>query len=362
MTWSSRNQARAVDAAFRDCVIAAGQLEREAEAAVGGTLDALRDIDDALLVRLRQDLESLPATVLVDAAGRDRFQAAVAASIQAAADRSRPQLARAVTVEVASITASELVARLVLRGAATSGLIGASVASAPVSLGVGLATGLAVNHAVSRAIDRWADPWGTLIGLLNSRLSGLRRLVLGAAHGDDAALALMRHGALAEPLVAGLDRPAARALAALAPRQARRLAILADSGELARIGRTSELLAVVARFGDRAMAFVWDHKGGAGDLGGAGGVPGRPATLPQMAQRNWPGPSPGRWPRGRAGSPSRQPEASTGGSSPPAPRPSSPWRCERGGGELRGLPRSGGVARLHGWSSPAPARRGWSIS
>ena len=62
-------------------------------------------------------------------------------------------------------------------------------------------------------------------------------------------------------MVSNLGRPAARALAALGPRQARRLAILADSGELARIGRTPELLAIVARFGDRAMAFVWDHKG-----------------------------------------------------------------------------------------------------
>jgi hypothetical protein len=88
-----------------------------------------------------------------------------------------------------------------------------------------------------------------------------RQLALRAAHGEDAALALNRHGALAEPLIAGLGRPAARALAALGPRQARRLAILADSGELARIGRTPELLAVLARFGDRAMAFVWDHKG-----------------------------------------------------------------------------------------------------
>ena len=88
-----------------------------------------------------------------------------------------------------------------------------------------------------------------------------RRLALCAAHGDEAALALIRHGDLAEPLIAGLGRPAARALTSLGPRQARRLAILADSGELARIGRTPELLAVVARFGDRAMSFIWDHKG-----------------------------------------------------------------------------------------------------
>ena len=80
-------------------------------------------------------------------------------------------------------------------------------------------------------------------------------------HGDDAAAALLRHGAVAEPLIAAGGHPAAEALAALSPRAARRLAILAEAGDLARIGRTPELLAVVGRYGDRAMTFVWRHKG-----------------------------------------------------------------------------------------------------
>ena len=178
LTWSSRHHAGAVDAAFRECVLDQDGLERAAEAAIAGTLDALRDVDDALLVRLRQDLENLPAAMPVDLAGRDRSQAALAASIQAVAARSQPQLARAVAVEVASIAASEVVAKLVLRAAITSGLISASAASAPVSLGVGLAAGLAVDHAISWAVDRWADPRGTLVGLLDARLAQLRRLVL----------------------------------------------------------------------------------------------------------------------------------------------------------------------------------------
>ena len=146
-----------------------------------------------------------------------------------------------------------------------------------------------------------------------------RRLALCAAHGDEAALALIRHGDLAEPLVARLGRPAARALAALGPRQARRLAILADSGDLARIGRTPELLAVVTRFGDRAMAFVWDHKGR---------WPSRlcwrrswPTRGPSSTgPRLWPVPSPGRWPRCPAESPPSWRVVSTGGSSPCAAR------------------------------------------
>ena len=36
---------------------------------------------------------------------------------------------------------------------------------------------------------------------------------------------------------------------------------MAKGGELASLGRTPELLEVVARHGDRAMDFIWRHKG-----------------------------------------------------------------------------------------------------
>ena len=58
-----------------------------------------------------------------------------------------------------------------------------------------------------------------------------------------------------------LARSSSRAMAALAPRNARRLAILAEDGALARSGRWGELVAVIERHGDRAMDFVWRHKG-----------------------------------------------------------------------------------------------------
>jgi hypothetical protein len=88
-----------------------------------------------------------------------------------------------------------------------------------------------------------------------------RRLALVARHGDAAAGALVRHRRVAEPLVKVLGEPAARALAAVGPRNARRLAMMTETGELARLARPDELLEVVGRFGDRAMEFVWKHKG-----------------------------------------------------------------------------------------------------
>ena len=87
------------------------------------------------------------------------------------------------------------------------------------------------------------------------------RLALCARYGDDAAAALLKHGEIAAPLIESLGKPATTALAALSTRNGRRLAILADEGALQQIGRSDELLAVVGKFGDRAMDFIWRNKG-----------------------------------------------------------------------------------------------------
>lgn len=87
------------------------------------------------------------------------------------------------------------------------------------------------------------------------------RLAMFVRYGDDAAQALMKHRTLAADLIEALHAPAAKALAKVGDRNARRLALMHKSGDLARIGRTDELLGVVGRYGDRAMEFIWNHKG-----------------------------------------------------------------------------------------------------
>jgi hypothetical protein len=81
-----------------------------------------------------------------------------------------------------------------------------------------------------------------------------------ARHVGNAARAVAPHLNVGMTLVP-LARSSGRAMAALAPRNACRLAILAEDGALARTGRWSELLAVIERHGDRAMDFIWRHKG-----------------------------------------------------------------------------------------------------
>lgn len=87
-----------------------------------------------------------------------------------------------------------------------------------------------------------------------------RRLKLLARYGDDAAEAMLKHKGLAEPLLASFKKPAGKALAALDGQNARRLSMLAESGDLAKIGRTDALLDVIGRYGNRGMDFIWRNK------------------------------------------------------------------------------------------------------
>ena len=90
-----------------------------------------------------------------------------------------------------------------------------------------------------------------------------RAMQLVLRHGEEAAAALVKSRGVALPAIESLGKPAIRAFGTIgSPRNARRLAMMAaDGGELARIGRTPEVLAVIGKYGDKAMEFIWKHKG-----------------------------------------------------------------------------------------------------
>lgn len=88
-----------------------------------------------------------------------------------------------------------------------------------------------------------------------------RRLAQFVRHGDDAAEAMMKHKDIVLPLLDRCAGSAAQAFKTVSGRSARRLAMMEDAGELAKIGATDKLLAVVGRFGDKAADFIWRNKG-----------------------------------------------------------------------------------------------------
>jgi hypothetical protein len=77
--------------------------------------------------------------------------------------------------------------------------------------------------------------------------------------GDDAGRALLRHKSVAVPLLETYGSTAARAMAVVNPRNGRRLIMLAKTYD--RMQQTRKVMEVVAKYGDKAAEFVWEHKG-----------------------------------------------------------------------------------------------------
>ncbi|MGC8542076.1 MAG: hypothetical protein ACP5QA_15805 [Phycisphaerae bacterium] len=89
--------------------------------------------------------------------------------------------------------------------------------------------------------------------------AGSRELV--AKYGVDAGKAIIAHPAAAEDVIAAEGRPAIAALNNIDNSNALRLAKMVNDGSLAKGGDPKGLLRVVGMYGDRAIKYIWRHKG-----------------------------------------------------------------------------------------------------
>ena len=105
---------------------------------------------------------------------------------------------------------------------------------------------------VMRLVSRYGDDAARV-------LSHPKGMALFARYGDDAAEVLIRHKGIAEPLVEELGDQAVKAFGRVSTRNGRRLAMMTK--DLTASGHPAELLAVIGRYGDPAMDFIWRHKG-----------------------------------------------------------------------------------------------------
>jgi len=83
---------------------------------------------------------------------------------------------------------------------------------------------------------------------------------LAQQYGDDAAEVLIKHKGIAEPILENLGKPAVEALGAVGTQGGRRLAMMVQSGDLAKIGQVPEVMTVISKYGDPAMDFIWRNK------------------------------------------------------------------------------------------------------
>ena len=80
-------------------------------------------------------------------------------------------------------------------------------------------------------------------------------------YGDDAIGPLLKHGDNAGLLIEAYGKPAIPVFNQIGKHNGRRLVRMQTDGDLAQIGRTDEILAVIKKYGDNAMEFIWQNKG-----------------------------------------------------------------------------------------------------
>jgi hypothetical protein len=120
-----------------------------------------------------------------------------------------------------------------------------------------------VGPRAGRIVEQAGDQSGVALRLLARHgdeaiplVGRASALNVVARYGDDAAIALMKHGTVGEGLVTQFAKEGAEALAKVTPQNGRRLAMLAAEGQM-----KPELMQVVTRYGDQACEFIWRNKG-----------------------------------------------------------------------------------------------------
>ncbi len=87
-----------------------------------------------------------------------------------------------------------------------------------------------------------------------------KKMAIFIKSGDDAADAMLKHKGIADAVLERWGSAAAKPLNAVSTANAKRLAIMTADDDLAKIGRTDEVLSVIGKYGDSAMNFIWRNK------------------------------------------------------------------------------------------------------
>jgi hypothetical protein len=124
------------------------------------------------------------------------------------------------------------------------------------------------GHAGFEALEQAGEQAPEVVKLFAKRgddaawiISEPRKLALFLKHGDTAADALLKHPGIADDLIEKYGVNASQALSRLSRAPSQQLSMMAADGTLDAMPQKNKLLAVVAKYGDRAMDFVWRNKG-----------------------------------------------------------------------------------------------------
>ncbi|HXT60947.1 MAG TPA: hypothetical protein VN699_20070 [Pirellulales bacterium] len=164
--------------AFNEQLFAPDDLSRAIEQVARGYGDSLTEIENQMLVKLREDLSDLPPETLPRFSDPSTLSAAYQAALQRTAAHIGSDLKGDVSREVVSLIAGEVLAQVAVRLGVSAGILGAGASSSWATLGAGLVVGLIVDQLVSWVWDWWADPRGNLAAELNAKFDALRAMIV----------------------------------------------------------------------------------------------------------------------------------------------------------------------------------------
>ncbi len=178
---------------FKEQLFAPEDLSRAVEQVVRSYGDSLSEIENRMLVKLRQDLSDLPPSALPEFADETALAGAYQEALRRTLDHVGADLKADISKELVSLVAGEVLTQVAVRLGVSAGILGAGASTSWATFGAGLVAGLIVDQLVSWIWDWWADPTGNLAAELNAKLDQLQRLIV---EGDDASPGLKQ--ALAE--------------------------------------------------------------------------------------------------------------------------------------------------------------------
>lgn len=167
---------------FSEQLFSDAELTQAVEQVGRGYADSLTDVENQMLVRLRQDIVGLPIAELPEFQSADRLQSAYGAALQRVQAHVGASVNNDVTTLVMSLVVQEVVTQVAVRLGVSAGVLSVGAGSSWATLGIGLVVGVIVDQLISWVWDAWTDPKGQLAADLNRKLTELETLII---EGDD---------------------------------------------------------------------------------------------------------------------------------------------------------------------------------
>ncbi len=163
---------------FAEQLFSDQELTRAIEQIARGYADSLTDVENQMLVRLRQDIVGLPVAELPQFQDPVALQTAYGSALKQAQTHVGASVNSDVASLVMSLVVQEVVTQVAVRLGVSAGVLSVGAGSSWATFGVGLVIGVIVDQLITYVWDAWADPKGQLAEDMNKKLAELEQLIV----------------------------------------------------------------------------------------------------------------------------------------------------------------------------------------